>query len=83
MELLGKEGKQLDGNWKELGLIEIINSNQGAEERITGTLGNNPFLGSIGKGVDKLDLIIVLIKTREDKTPQGLKVALGVKVAIS
>ena len=25
----------------------------------------------------------VLIKTREDKTPQGLKVALGVKVAIS
>lgn len=83
MELLGKEGKQLDGNWKELGLIEIINSNQGAEERITGTLWKDSLLGSIGKGVDKLDLIIVLIKTREDKTPQGLKVALGVKVAIS
>ena len=83
MELLGKEGKQLDGNWKELGLIEIINSNQGAEERITGTLGNNPFLGSIGKGVDKLDLIIVLIKTRGDKTPPRVEGYLGGRGAIS
>jgi len=55
-------------------LIEIINSNQGAEERITGTPWKRSFLGSIGKGEDKLDLIIVLIKTRGDKTPLGLKV---------
>ena len=37
VELLGKEGKRLYGNWKERDLIEVINSNQGAEERITGT----------------------------------------------
>ena len=38
VELLGKEGKRLDGNWKEIGLIKVLPTLGGGAERITGTL---------------------------------------------
>tara|TARA_B100000809_G_C14956714_1_gene465878 strand:+ start:540 stop:704 length:165 start_codon:yes stop_codon:yes gene_type:complete len=43
VELLGKEGKQLYGNWKEGDLIEVINSRKGAG-------GKNPMEGSMERG---------------------------------